>query len=659
MRRYPYVLMLTLVSLSVVTVAHLLQPTAVYGQTYPENFDDSFSNETLPYLLVGSNDNAILRLDEYVFEVKNIGKATSKIHTAVTILNEKARDEGQLVVWYDNLRKIKKLSGVVRNADGKVVKKLGKNDIEDYSAISGFSLYEDTRVRVANLYYNQYPYTVEYHYELEHDGLLFWPEWDPLESGLPLQYGQFVINVPEGFPVRHKSEGMDLEPEVQKKGNREVYRWELAYQHMVRDLLIAAVDDADVVPAADGVTVYSAPEQFEIEGSRGDMSDWLHFGKWYYDLNRGRDKLPPDVQQHVNQLISGVQDPAEKVRLIYEDFQSSTRYVSVQLGLGGWQTYDALYVAENGYGDCKALTNYLYAMLKHAGISSYPALIRRGRGADEILADFPSNQFNHVVLVVPMASDTLWLEATDQLAPFNHLGASNEDRYALMVGPEGGQLVRTPQTASVSNQRVRESEVEIMPSGNAKARIEARYSGNRQDYVRYNLVHASGREQMEWLRSVVNIPSFNVLDADFSGVQGRQEEILIPFSLELPRYASKTGKRLFVPTNLMRATVRVPAEEDIPSDPVTLTYAYRDHEAVHFQLPTGYTVEAMPDDVVLDTPFAFYEATHAPGEGGVLTYNRTIEFKTRVIEPALYGEYRDFLAKVARADRAQVVLVAE
>ena len=636
----------------------LMYFSVVLGQSYPDNFDKTFSSESLPMMLMSGDDNAIVRLDEHIFEVKSIGKATSRIHRAITILNEKARDQGELVVWYDKLRKIKKLEGVVRNENGKVVKKLGKGDIEDYSAISGYSLYEDSRVRVASLYHNQYPYTVEFTVELERDGLLSWPTWEPLEDGLPLEFGQFVVKVPEGMPVRQKSEGMDLEPAVSKEGKKDVYRWELSYQHMVKDLLLAAVEDADVVPAADEVTIYTAPEQFEIEGSKGDMRAWSSFGHWYYSLSLGRDVLPSHIKERVNQITQGIDDPVEKVRRIYDDFQSSTRYVSVQLGLGGWQPFDANYVAENGYGDCKALTNYLYALLKHAGITSYPALIRSGRGAKDILEDFPSSQFNHVVLMVPIPSDTLWLEATDQTAPFNHLGASNEDRFALKVGPTGGELVRTPQTSSSRNQRVRHSDVKLTASGNATATVDVKYAGNRQDYVRYNLVQASGRDQMEWLRETINIPSFNVIEADFSGVQGRIEEVSIPYSLELPRYASKTGKRLFVPTNLLRTTVSVPVEEDIPSNPVKLSYAYQDQEEVRFQLPAGYNIEAMPDDVLLETPFAMYSATHEVDSEGNLLYQRTLEFKNRVIQPALYGEYRDFLSKVAKSDRSQVVLVS-
>ena len=635
------------------------QASIVKAQDYPENFDPSFSADALPHMILSDEDDAIVRLDEQFFDVKNIGQATLTVHRAVTILNESARDEGEFYVVYDKLRTLKKIEGVVRNAKGKVVRKLDKEDMDDYSAISGFSLYEDNRVRVAGLYHNEYPYTVEYTIVLDLDGLLFWDPWSPLRSELPLEYGRYEVTVPKGMPVRYKVVGMELEPQILQDGRKETYRWELSYLHMFKELLIVDSNQGLIAPAIDDVTVHVAPEEFEIEGSKGDMRSWETFSAWYYNLSEGRDVLPGHVRDRIRGITSGIQDPTEKVKRVYEEFQSTTRYVSVQLGLGGWQPYDAMYVAENGYGDCKALTNYLHALLKEAGVSSYPALIESGVYADEILEDFPSNQFNHVVLMVPMPADTLWLEATDQSAPFNHLGVANEDRYTLLVRPQGGELVRTPQTSSSRNKRFRTSNVRLTGAGYATAEVEAKYTGNRQDYIRHNLVKASGRDQMDWLRNVINIPSFDITSADFGAVKGRQAEIQIPFSLDLPRYASKSGKRLFVPTNLFRSTVSVPEGEDIPNEPVKLAYAYADEEDVMFELPAGYKVEAMPEDVALETPFSTYRATHTQPEEGVVVYKRNIEFKTRVIEPAMYGEYRDFLKKVARADRSQIVLVAE
>ena len=628
----------------------------VQAQDYPAGFDESFQISTMDPTMASENADAVVRLDEMRFDVVNPGKAALRVRLTVTIFNASGREYGRLPIFYDKLTRLKKLSGRLLDSNGKVIRKLKKEDQEDYVAPTQGSLYEDNRVRIATLYHSAYPYTVEFNYEMSYDGLIHWPSWHPQESGLPVEFSRYEVSVPTGMPVRYQTESTNLSPNMFTRRGRDIYRWEISGQIAGQQRLLATLSPEIALDEGDMV-VHLAPAEFEIEGSRGDMRSWQSFGDWYYRLSEGRDVLPQSIRQDVQRLVAGESVVLNRIQKVYEYFQSGTRYVSVQLGLGGWQPFDAQYVAERGYGDCKALTNYLKALLAEAGVTAYPALIRTGRGERDVLPDFPSNQFNHVVLMAPVEGDTLWLEATDQTAPFGHLGGSNEDRYALVVKQGASTLVRTPRTPAQNNRRIREAVVRLEETGYATADVETVYAGNQQDFIRYKLIHASERDRIEWLHNAIDIPAFEILEADFSQLEARRHEVRVPLRLRLPRYASQTGKRLFLPTNLMGRVTYVPPAEAMRTKPVKLGYAYLDQEKLSYTLPAGYTIEAMPADIELETPFSRYVAKHIFDGKDSLRYERTLEFKTRVIDAVLYPEYRAFMAQVVEADRSRVVLV--
>ena len=71
--------------------------------------------------------------------------------------------------------------------------------------------------------------------------------------------------------------------------------------------------------------------------------------------------LPEDIKKKVHELTDHLKDPREKINVLYDFLQKNTHYISIQLGIGGWQPFPADYVAAKRYGDCKALSNYMIA----------------------------------------------------------------------------------------------------------------------------------------------------------------------------------------------------------------------------------------------------------------------------------------------------------
>lgn len=596
---------------------------------------------------------AVIRRHQLEFRVESSKRATERVRTVATVFNQTGRDAGRCLVFYDGFASLKSLRGRLLDAEGRKIRELKKQDEKDYSAISDFSIYEDSRVRLAELYHDAYPYTVVFEYERAYNGFINWPEWYPQNGEYAVERAVYELEAPSEMPVRFRGRGNVGEPEVSTNAGRKTYRWEEA--------LLPKYEHEPYGPSwrEQAASVLTAPQAFEIAGYAGDMSSWQSFGQWMQQLFRGRDLLPEEASAQVQQICAGLISPEAKTRALYEKLQATTRYVSVQLGLGGWQPFDAHYVFTRGYGDCKALSNYMIAMLKAAHVEAYPVLIRSGANEPDVLADFSGNQFNHMIVCVPLEQDTLWLECTSSTVPFGHLGMGNEDRNVLVITPEGGKLARTPKSGATDNMQVRRAAIALSANGEGRGEVRTRYTGNQQDRVRRALAQKTPQERDDWLREEIEVPSLRLLKADFAQVDGKLKEINLPVSWESSRCATRSGARLFLKPNLMERWTSVPRPVEARQQPVDLSYAFVDIDSISYQLPENYVIEAAPAPVEIAAPFGSYSArAHFTGNGK-LEYVRRLEVRANKLPPEQYEAYRKFVGEIVKADGMQVVLIKQ
>ena len=197
------------------------------------------------------------------------------------------------------------------------------------------------------------------------------------------------------------------------------------------------------LPMEDLLPTVSITSDFKY-GIEGKSGTWSSFGNWISRLNEGTDDLPSQERMVIKKLVQGLEDKHEIVKKIYYYLQDHTTYVNVAIDVGGLKSYPASYVCEKKYGDCKALTTYMKALLASQKIDSYYTIVRAGENKKTIDLNFPSQQFNHVILMVPTSKDTIWLENTSNALPFNYLGTFTQDRYALSIDGEKSQLIKTP-----------------------------------------------------------------------------------------------------------------------------------------------------------------------------------------------------------------------
>lgn len=614
--------------------------------------DPKFPVSAIPEELK-KNADAVFRQDEMTFTIISKSKASMHVYKVITIFNDKGKDYAVEVIGYDKLSKIASFKATAYDAAGNVLKKLKSNEIYDQSAYDGFSLYSDNRLKVAVLTQGTYPYTVEFEYEIDYKYLFMIPGFVLLpDERISVQHSSYELIYPKELKPRFRISNINTVPKVSvTKDGSESSRWEF---ENIKPIKFETMGP----PRADLVSsIMTAPSQFEFDGYMGNMNSWDEFGIWISSLNKGRNALPEETKQKVLQLTAGKKNTEEKVKAVYEFMQSRTRYVSIQLGIGGFQPFEATVVDQTGYGDCKALANYMVSMLDVAGVKAHYALIRAGKGAPEMRDEFPSSQFNHAVAAVPNGKDTLWLECTSQTNPFGYIGTFTGDREALIITESGAKIVKTTSYPDALNVQSRSADVVVSSTGDATAKVKTQYTGLQ--YENDNLDGILNNQydlQKKWVMNTTDIPSFDVKSFKFENKKDKIPSATVSLDLSLRKFASVSGKRLMLTPNLMNRSGFIPEKDESRTTEIVESFGYIDYDTIRYHIPEEIYPEVLPQPVKITSRFGEYESSYTLDQG-LVVYTRKIKINKGKFPPSAYQEFTDFYKSVSRADNAKLVFL--
>lgn len=603
----------------------------------------SYNFDSIPDNLKRGAD-AVVRTEQGLFTISKPGHATFKIKKAVTLLNEFSNDYRYIAVSYNNFSKVKYLRGTIYDEKGKIIKVLGLLDVIDESAITGGSFYSDERMKYLSFPIYKYPYTVEYEYEIEYSSLINYPDWEFQDSReVSVVRSGIQIVVPDGMKLRFYGKYLKNSVDSVVISDEKIYTWQeenLPAKPSRKFFLSEKVN----LPV-----LYSAPLDFEYGGYMGSMRSWKSLGEWVYNLIKNRDVIPSTESAKISEIISHAKDQREKVKLIYEYVQSKTRYVSIDIGIGGFRPAEAAAVSTNGFGDCKALANYTKSLLKVAGINSFYTLVYAGPD-NSFNKKFVDNHFNHIILCVPMQNDTVWLECTSQTSPFNYLGTFTDDRYVLLITPEGGKLAKTPAFGRDENISKRTGSVYLNILGASSGKITNTYSGYYYDYAA-SIYGMDSEEEMK--RSLYNrlvFPDFKLNNASFKEIKTEKPTALLSYDLSVNDFASLSGKRFFFSPTLSAA-------EYIQDQPAALEITEHQiiSDSISFNLPLGYKVEYKPENLILNNEYGKFSYQLEITNDKVI-YRRYLQLYKGIVPVEKFGNIRTFINSIAKTDRERIIL---
>jgi Domain of Unknown Function with PDB structure (DUF3857) len=607
---------------------------------------------------IKSGADAVVRFDNTEFIIESYDKTITKHHWAVTIFTEKGEnDHAMFKAYYNKFTKIKKIEGEIYDKGGSQLKKLKNSDIEDLGTSENYEISED-RIKIARFGKKYYPlpYTVVFSYEEESSNTFFYPSWHVIsDEKVGLQSSIFTVKSFNPNAYRKKEFNLPSGSTISKEGKYAIERWEAKDLNPIK---AEEYSKYEFLPS-----LHLAPIEYKMAEFSGSAKTWDDIASFYRTINEGRDVLPLETIAKLRKHVGQEKDPAKVTKLVYEFMQSHTRYFLVALGIGGWQCLKAEKVAQAGYGDCKALTNYTVALLKEMGIKAYPALIYGGDSGGDVekFRDFPISKFNHVLACVPMQKDTIWLECTSQTNPAGYQGSFTGNRLALLVLDNGSKLVSTTQYTPEKNLQRREANVKIDDIGNATVKLNSTYAGI-QNETRSSLFESlSTTEQKDWLLKSLNIPNFDILNFKLSQEKSKMPKVTEEINLIANRYASFSGERMFIKPNLMTRFASNPIDEEERKTGLYLNpneYSFLDEDKIEFEIPAGYASEYLPKDV--KSVFTFGEFnSKVVVNANKMTFTRSLKVKGGLYSKEEFANWKTFLKTINKSDNQKVAFIKE
>jgi Domain of Unknown Function with PDB structure (DUF3857)/Transglutaminase-like superfamily len=148
------------------------------------------------------------------------------------------------------------------------------------------------------------------------------------------------------------------------------------------------------------------------------------------------------VRAEIAQIATAQTDPVRRMAAALQLVQDRIRYVYIGLNGGNFTPATADQTWDRKFGDCKAKTSLLLAILRELGIRGEPVLVNSA-GGDGINERLPTpGFFDHVVVRVNLDDKTYWLDGT-------RLGDSTLEpplnlRWILPLRAAGSDLERAP-----------------------------------------------------------------------------------------------------------------------------------------------------------------------------------------------------------------------
>jgi hypothetical protein len=604
---------------------------------------------------------AVVLLNERKVKVDADGMVTTVTRYAVKILNHEGKDEAEVIEYYEKGgRQVKDLRAWLVASNG-FVQTFEKETVEDLGAYNE-DLYNDIRLRRIRVPNPEVGSVFVYQSEVAQKATEAQDRY-VFQDNLPVIESRYSLTVPDGWHARGRVLNADpVEPSID--GN--TFTWSLKK--------LPYREREEFAPGLSG-TAPTLAIDFEPPATISDpptFKNWSDVSRWHSRIADGQADSSLEMQAKVRELTSASSDDYQRVRAIGH-FVQRFRYIEISMDLsnnGGVRPHLATQVFSRQYGDCKDKANLMRAMLKVAGIDSYPVVLYSG-DRTHVRKEWASpSQFNHMIIAVRLQTGSgspsvvqsplgplLLFDPTDEKTPVGDLPIYEQGSYGLLCAGERGALLSFPVIQPDVNLLSEEYSASLDEQGSLAVSLLHRSSGQSARRDRSLSQSGSAEEYKSLLERRLSRYAKGISLGDVK-TQDQYEQNC--FSLDLRFTASHYAQMMQGRMLVLNLAVAEPPAMHLPSNSERLQPVLLDgrlyRKRVEVQLPSGFAVDEMPAPYHLESSFARFTLAYRQ-EKGALILEEELRTETVTLLPSDYPAIKKFFDSVLGADSQSAILV--
>jgi len=597
------------------------------------------------------NSPAVILDEQISYTISSKCSAVLEVHKEIQVNNSRGEEYTSVNFYNSKYIKLESFDARIIDQKGEEIKKYKKDDLLKICGFGAYSLYDDVCNLVTSFSHVSYPYTVIIDYKEKYKSIYFWDDWYP-QQGIPVKQAQYTLIVPDEFKLKYHTKHEIPEPEIIRENRKITYIWKM------KDVPKFVEDDYIPYEYEERINMKFVPPKFKLDNYQFDACDWRTLGYNYLTMARDSYKLNEEQKLLMLDLKNTCSSQWEICRRLHQILIDKTRYVAIQIGIGGWLPTEACETYFRGYGDCKDLS-FLYAsMLRFVNITAHPVLIRTKSSGYLNPAQPTLNNFNHMILFAILDGDTAWIDPTCQSCEIGNLPDGDENVYCLAITDTAGCLLRSPVSNPNDNIINRRAEVTIGQKKSINVKIHFSTEGNPYTIVHY-LINSGESEHLEKLlkSGLFGLSDKFRIDHIAPSNDGHKlGDILIKVEGQVKNAVHKIKGKYYLKLDFLETDI---FHDEINLDdrkyPLDLQYPRTYRDSIVVNLPDGWTILEIPEEQLLESELGKLTITPEIDSNSV-SIKKVFTNNNYFIEPEQFPELEAYRIKIKSSDKLHVVL---